>query len=52
MIREFSEEITRLKAELESYGGGMSFGGVGGGSDGQHVIEVEKFIHVENKERM
>ena len=56
MIREFQEEITRLKAELESFSGGKIRLGDGEGvsynEDGQQVIEVEKYIHVENKERM
>jgi hypothetical protein len=54
MIREFQDEIARLKAELEQHSGGrLNFEGVMTvGPDGQQVIEVEKFVHVENKERM
>jgi hypothetical protein len=42
-----------LKAELEQFSGGrLNFEGVQVGPDGQQIIEVEKFVHVENKERM
>jgi hypothetical protein len=52
MIREFQDEISRLKAELEQFSGGkLNFDGPVG-PDGKHIIEVEKFVHVENKERM
>ncbi len=52
MIREFQDEIARLKAELEQFSGGrLNFDGPVG-PDGKQVIEVEKYVHVENKERM
>lgn len=52
MIREFQDEIARLKAELEQFSGGrLNFDGPVG-PDGKQVIEVEKIVHVENKERM
>lgn len=53
MIREFQEEIERLKAELNQFSGGkLNFDGATVGPDGQTIIEVEKYVHVENKERM
>lgn len=55
MIREFQDEISRLKAELEQFSGGsLNFDGLGGsvGPNGKQIIEIEKFVHVENKERM
>ena len=53
MIREFQDEISRLKAELEAFSGGkLNFDGVQIGPDGKQIIEVEKVVHVENKERM
>ena len=53
MIREFQDEIARLKAELGQFSGGrFNFEGASIGPDGQTIIEVEKFVHVENKERM
>ena len=53
MIREFQEEILRLKAELEQFSGGkFNLNGVSYGPDGQQVVEVEKFVHVEDKEKM
>lgn len=54
MIREFQDEISRLKAELEQFSGGsLNFDGLNGsGSMGQKTIEIEKFVHYENKERM
>jgi kinesin family protein 3/17 len=53
MIREFQDEISRLKAQLENFSGGkLNFDGVTVGPDGKTVIEVEKLVHVENKERM
>ena len=52
MIREFQDEIARLKAELEQFSGGkLNFDGPIG-PDGKQIIEVEKYVHVENKERM
>lgn len=52
MIREFQEEITRLKIELGQFGGVQLGGEVKFDVNGQQIIEVEKFIHVEDKERM
>ena len=54
MLREFQEEIQRLKAELDQFSGGkFRLDGEGPvGPNGQQIVEVEKFIHVENKERM
>ena len=49
MIREFHDEITRLRAELAQFsGGGIDLGEVGPGG----TIHKEKFIMVEDKERM
>lgn len=54
MIREFHDEITRLRAELDKYGGGIDMSGAGGeqtvGPDGE--IIVEKVVHVDNTEKM
>ena len=53
MIREFQDEIARLKAELEQFSGGkFNFDGVQIGPDGKQIVEVEKYEHVVNKERM
>lgn len=53
MIREFHDEITRLRAELDKYGGNMDPSKMKGskvGPDGQ--IIVEKIVHVDNSEKM
>lgn len=52
MIREFHDEITRLRAELEKYGGAnlMNTDQAKVGPDGQ--IVVEKIVHVDNSEAM
>lgn len=54
MIREFHEEIMRLKAELEQCSGGkLNMGGnVTTNEDGTQIVEVEKVVHVGNKEKM
>ena len=54
MIREFQDEISRLKAELDQYGGPIRLdgGSVQTGPGGKQFVEVEKIIHVDNKERM
>ena len=53
MIREFQEEIEKLKRDLEQFSGGkLTFEGGQVGPNGQQIVEVEKYIHVENKERM
>ena len=49
MIREFHDEITRLRAELEMYGGAQMPTQMRG-PDGQ--IIVEKVVHVDNSEKM
>jgi len=49
MIREFHDEITRLRAELEQFSGGKINFDQGTGAPGQQLLEVEKYIHVENK---
>lgn len=52
MIREFQDEISRLKAELEAFSGGRIRldGNASGG--GPQIVEVQKFVHKENKEMM
>lgn len=54
MIREFHDEITRLRAELDRFGGAPAGDGGGGaqqiGPDGE--IIVEKVVHVDNTEKM
>lgn len=52
MIREFHDEITRLRAELEKYGGAnlMNMEGAQTGPDGE--IIVEKVVHVDNAEKI
>lgn len=52
MIREFHDEITRLRAELAKYGGAnlLNMEGAKTGPDGQ--IVVEKIVHVDNSEKM
>lgn len=53
MIREFHDEITRLREQLAKLSGGKLNGTQQVGSDGQPVVvEVEKYIFVEDKERM
>ena len=54
MIREFHDEISRLRAELEKFGGAGAMGNAGEGAvmneDGEMV--VEKVVHVDNTEKM
>lgn len=54
MIREFHDEITRLRAELEKYGGAnlmnINMEGAQTGPDGE--IIVEKVVHVDNAEKI
>ena len=52
MIREFHDEITRLRAELEKYGGSnlLNMENAERGPDGE--IIVEKIVHVDNSEKM
>ena len=53
MIREFHDEITRLRAELEKYGGAnllQNMEGTTTGPDGE--IIVEKIVHVDPTEKM
>lgn len=54
MIREFHDEITRLREQLAKLSGGRLNGmSATIGADGQPtVVEVEKYIYVEDKERM
>jgi hypothetical protein len=53
MIREFQDEIARLKAQLENFSGGkLNFDGIKIGPDGQQIIEVEKVEKYVNNERM
>lgn len=54
MIREFHDEITRLRAELEKYGGAnllaLNDSVKERGPDGE--IVVEKVVHVDNTEKI
>jgi kinesin family protein 3/17 len=54
MIREFHDEITRLRAELEKYGGAnllaLNDFAKERGPDGE--IVVEKVVHVDNTEKI
>lgn len=52
MIREFHDEITRLRAELEKYGGAslLNMEHAERGPDGE--IIVDKIVHVDNSEKM
>ena len=52
MIREFHDEITRLRAELEKYGGAnlLNMEQAQKGPDGE--IIVEKIVHIDNSEKM
>jgi hypothetical protein len=54
MIREFHDEITRLRAELEKYGGAnllaLNDSVKERGPDGE--IIVEKVVHVDNTEKI
>ena len=54
MIREFYDEITSLRAQLASLSGGKLNSGSSMGMPGQPggFQEIEKFIHVEDKEKM
>lgn len=54
MIREFYDEITNLRAQLAALTGGKLNPGMMGvaSKNGGGVQEVEKFIHVEDKEKM
>jgi len=52
MLREFQEEINRLKAELEQFSGGKLNLNANIGPDGKIVMEVEKIVHVDNSEKM
>lgn len=52
MIREFHDEITRLRAELERYGGAdlLNMQNTTTGPDGELI--VEKVVHVDNSEKV
>lgn len=53
MIREFHDEITRLREQLAKMSGGKLNGSMGLGANGEpEVVEVEKYIYVEDKARM
>lgn len=55
LLREFQDEITRLRAQLESQGGSLSLeqASMGGQILGKaKIVEVEKVIKVENKEKI
>jgi kinesin family protein 3/17 len=52
MIREFHDEITRLREQLAAMTGGKIRSGKTGPSYPGQVQEVEKYIHVEDKEKM
>merc|ERR1712070_382660 len=49
MLREFQEEIARLKEQLKGGGGdgGGSFGGSGGTKVVEKIVEVEKLVEVQ-----
>jgi predicted ATP-dependent protease len=51
MIREFHDEITRLREQLAKLSGGKLNGMVSANGE-PVVVEVEKYIFVEDKERM
>ena len=53
MIREFHDEITRLREELQKYGGGIDLTGQTEHQTGPNgEIIVEKIVHVDNSEKM
>lgn len=53
MIREFHDEITRLREELNKYGGGVDLSGQQTHQTGPNgEIIVEKVVHVDNSEKM
>lgn len=53
MIREFHDEITRLREELNRFGGNKFNFGAGGGTTSEGgVVEVERFIHVQDEKKM
>ena len=53
MIREFYDEITNLRAQLAALSGGkLNPGAYSMSGQPGTVQEVEKFIHVEDKEKM
>ena len=51
MIREFHDEITRLRAELEKFGGDSNPGGQPK-LDANGDLVVEKVVYINNKEKM
>jgi hypothetical protein len=52
MLREFTDEINRLKEQL-NLAGGIKYDESGQPIEGEkQVIEVEKIVHVEDKEKM
>ena len=52
MIREFHDEITRLRAELEKYGGGNLLNAENAVMNEDGEMVVEKVVHVDNTEKM
>lgn len=54
MIREFHDEITRLREQLAQMTGGRvrTKGGPGGMSGPGGMMEIERTVHVEDKEKM
>ena len=52
MIREFHDEITRLREELSKYGGGIDLSQTPTQTGPNGQIIVEKIVHVDNSEKM
>jgi hypothetical protein len=52
MIREFHDEISRLRAELEKYGGGNLLNQEAPVMNEDGEMVVEKVVHVDNTEKM
>lgn len=52
MIREFHDEITRLREELNKYGGGVDMSGQQTQTGPNGEVIVEKIVHVDNSEKM
>ena len=52
MIREFHDEITRLRAELEKYGGSNLLNQENAVMNEDGEMVVERVVHVDNTEKM
>jgi len=57
MIREFHDEITKLREQLAAFSGGQINFGTGApagtvGADGVTVVNRKQVTYVENKEKM